>query len=438
MVSINPNHYFSPGRALGGASDLFVGREPQFADALRLLARNGTSIAIFGQRGIGKTSFGWQLKGILQAGSIKKGPHPDSEILKPLALAASETLWIQCRKGMRDVTGVLLALLQPAVGKDKTLQSVKRDSLLTPTEVTEIKRVVELNLGVGKFGSQVTKSAKDRPSSTEEQRAIELSSNESQAWDLFYQTIKKLADRIEREVIVFVDEFDGLPQRLGMGHLIKECKDARFVVVGIAESSQEILEDSPSGQRWVRDLPILPFSEEEVDAVFANAEAISARKSPQCTLHFDSEYKDLVFEGTGGHPDLVHEYGYETLEYARDKSSGSKLVLNKALFDEVDNRIYNQDSNQPHIQRIREAVRDVARRERILHALCKFPHGWVEELELADALSKGARKQFGPNLDALKAAGIIEKDASGDRVRFTFPRDRQVILNLIRNNVTLT
>ena len=414
-----------------------MGRESQFGDALRILAREGSSLAIFGQRGIGKTSFGWQLKEILQAGSIKKGPHPDSEILKPLALRAYETLWIQCRKGMRDVTGVLLALLQPAVGKDKTLQSIKRDSLLTPTEVTEIKRIAALNLGVGKFSSQVTKSRKDRPSSTEEQRAIDLSPDEGKAWDLFYQTMKRLADRIEREVVVFVDEFDQLPQRVGMGHLIKECNDARFVVVGIAESSQEILEDHPSAQRKLRDLAIPPFSKEEVDAVFANAEAIGARKLPKCTLHFDSEYKDLVFEGTGGHPDLVHEYGYETLEYARDKSSGPKLVLNKALFDEVDNRIYSPESNQPHIQRLREAVRDEARRERILRALCKFPHGWVEELELADALSKGARKQFGPNLEALEAAGIIEKDPSGDHVRFAFPRDRQVILNLIRNNVTL-
>lgn len=437
MISINPNDYFSPGRALSGASDLFVGRESQFSDALRQLSREGSSLAIFGRRGVGKTSFGWQLKEILQAGSIKRGPHPHSEILSPLALRAYETLWVQCRRDMRNVTGVLLSLLQPPVGKDKTLQSIKGDPLLTPNEATEIKRIFEVNLGFGKF-DPLTVSPKKRPSSTEERHTIELSPDESKAWQLFYQVVGRLADQIEREVVVFVDEFDGLPQRTGMGHLIKECNDVRFVVVGIAESSQEILEDQPSAQRRLRDLPIPPFSKEEVNAVFANAEAISARRSPKCTLHFDSEYKDLVFDATGGHPDLVHEYGYETLEYARDRSSGPRLILNKALFNEVDNRIYSPESNQPHIQRLREAVHDEARRERILRALCKFPHGWMGEVELADVLPMSTRKRFGPNIDALETVGIIEKDATGDNVRFRFPRDRQVLLSLIRNNVRLT
>lgn len=439
MASINPNDYFSPGRALTGASDLFVGRELQLADALRFLDRGGSSLTVLGQCGIGKTSFEWQLKEILQAGSTKGRPHRASEILWPHALKACETLWIQCRKDMRDVTGVLLALLQPpAVGGDKTLPSIKHDPLLTPQEVTEVIRKIELNLGFAKIGTVVKKSPKQKPSTAGEQRAIELSPDESKAWQLFYQAIRRLTDQIEREVIVFVDAFDSLPQRGGMGRLINECNDARFVVVGIAESSKEILEDHGSVHRRLRDLEIPPLSEAEVYAVFTNAEAISAERCPECALRFDSEYTKLILDATGGYPDLVHEYGYAALEYARDRSSGPGLILDQTLFSEVASRIYTQKTNKPDVQRIREAVQHEPGREAVLCALCRFPHGWVDEEALRYELPIAERRKFGPDIEALETAGMIEKDAPGEHARFKIPRDRQIILNLVRNNIRLT
>lgn len=136
-VAIDLNTLFIPSRAIrSGDLPFFSGRREVLSECLRCLGMAGSHLLIFGERGVGKTSVGWQLLELLASttGNVPISSEPSTSSERQSRIC----IWLECKQDMKDIGGILAALLQesrqlrsfsseiPLVYKDTTFRSFIR------------------------------------------------------------------------------------------------------------------------------------------------------------------------------------------------------------------------------------------------------------------------------------------------------------------------
>jgi hypothetical protein len=397
--------------------EFFTGRQELLSRALDAIAVEGAALVIYGDAGIGKTSLAWQLLEVL------RGNH---QLLDRLSVTTQHPIdkyycvWIQNNPGMVDLDALLLALLMKSAADDSFFSQFP-DAF--DEEIRDkIDRTYELNLAFLK--AQAKFAPGSRESEPAEVQARALAERKTQVHFLFQDVLARIKKFYpELELVVMIDDFDRIPDRAGMGSLIKDTNDARFVVIGTGDNIVEIIADHRSSGRKLEGskIGVPAFGADEINNIFDRAEGVYPG-----LLLFARDYRDLVIENSDGYPWLVQLLGYHSvLPRQKQVTPGNPLVLDARDFDYAADILASPLGDEDRYQELVTAVGDSPNREGILFSLCRAGQGWVTEEDVKGGLQGGAKRYFEHHLEHLEKAKIIKRNR--DRIRFRDPILRSIV-----------
>jgi hypothetical protein len=315
-MDIDPKKLFFPNKAIRQDNkQFFAGRRDLLRDACLRVGRDDFSALIYGDRGVGKTSFGWQLLELL---SGDRTLAQSGDLNLPANLSECKCVWLQCQDYMQNIEGVLLSLLKDSLREHSFSQEFPK--VYENAEVKDkIERKYQLNLGF--VSTEFLFKGGDKPDKSERANVQDLFRDFIDACKHFYP---------DHSIIIFLDEFDSLPDRSGVGQLIKATDDARFVIIGIADNVDEIIEDHQSAARKLADskFRIPRFKAEEINFVFDKAEEVTNHK-----IIFDQKFREEVKFRAYGYPFLVQRFGFFATQLILDSGQAVNYPLRIGITD---------------------------------------------------------------------------------------------------------
>jgi hypothetical protein len=298
---IDPNELFFPNKAIRQENkQFFAGRGDLLSDACLRVGKNDFSAVIYGDRGVGKTSFAWQLLERI-SGDLTLAEN------EGLNLHNCKCIWLQCREDMQNIEGVLLSLLKDSTKNftfSKEFPTIFNDGEFR----NKLQRRHEIDFSTLSLRDIYTQKFSIR--------------------ELFHDVIEacKPSDGTDQSIIIFLDEFDSLPDRSNFGKLIKATDDARFVIIGIADSVDEIIKDHLSAGRKLAGstFRIPRFNDQEINFVFDKAEQVANHQ-----IVFEPEFREQVIFRSYGYPYLVQQFGFYSTETAfkSDRATDNLLQI---------------------------------------------------------------------------------------------------------------
>jgi ABC-type dipeptide/oligopeptide/nickel transport system ATPase subunit len=209
------NHAFQPGRAIRQEyKDLFVGRGEEIIKAVIALHTDGSAIAILGERGIGKTSLGWQIKDIL-SGNDELLRRNNLEI--PIELRHRNCVWIECVKQFQNVEGLIIQLLLQSEYDNSSNFNITAKFKETVRERKATKRLKEI-IGDELIEDFIQSTSVNNQSDTSEFSKTEnillnLAGDKKRCLHLLFgEMIEAITDgNPQQKLIIFIDELDRLP-----------------------------------------------------------------------------------------------------------------------------------------------------------------------------------------------------------------------------------
>lgn len=269
------------------------------------MSEDGFSAVVFGDRGVGKTSFGWQL-------------------MHKLEQTGCKCIWFQCQNKL-NLDDVLSSILRESL--DNYSFKSHFPELYENSQVGDaIQRKYGLNFGI------ISAELMFKKDESKPHLARNLEDLNLLIGDLFKDVLKACQTlRPSDDIVIFLDEFDSLSDRSGIGQMIKGVDNAKFVIIGIADDINEIVADHPSAERKLANskFRIPQFEYPEVLSLFTFAE-----EAAQGQVIFDSEFRDGVYSKSDGYPYLIQQFGYFAMQAAQDANpSARKLVVSVDYLD---------------------------------------------------------------------------------------------------------
>ncbi|MEM1181559.1 MAG: hypothetical protein AAGM22_24660, partial [Acidobacteriota bacterium] len=379
---IDVNYFFSPSSSLRkDNSRHFVGRSAEFKNAIDGLAVRGSTLFVHADRGLGKTSFAWQMADAIKRQNLRGTPF--GKQMPTFRLPKLKPLWLQCRSDMHDMYSVLAALLVPGVSFDSTIRDGFPELFTGKTEIESIERTSKLSGGFFDVQTKVKKTLQSADAAPAEIRELQ-----SIAKQLFLEKVaeaRKLSG--DKDLLIILDEFDQLEDKTGFGSLVKECSDARFAFVGITEDVSGVIEDHFSVGRkgFGAEVELGRLEVRDVSDLFEEASTIGEEQN--ISLRFSQEFVQQVNEFADGTPSLVQYIGLETIRHL-DESGGwkSPRVANSAIFHIVLKKLFGPKRQRAIYKNLQNLVRGNANRLAILQILSLASNPWVDESDLIEEL----------------------------------------------------
>ena len=250
---------FTPGAPIN-ERDLFSGRIPQVRSIIQAISQRGYHAVLFGERGVGKTSLSNVLAGFLS--DVEK-----SYLLPRVNCDSMDTFSSLWRKALQDI---VISKKRQGIGFNaqeiETAESVIAD---LPEQVTpdDVRRVLsELSKGV--------------------------------------------------VLVVVFDEFDRIQDRtvtVAMADTIKTLSDysvsATILLIGVADSIDELIEEHQSIERAIVQVPMPRMSPQETKQIVLNGLA-------RLSMEIDSDSLDEIASLSQGLPYITHLLALQSVRAA--------------------------------------------------------------------------------------------------------------------------
>lgn len=427
--SLVPDDLFAPKVALSGANTrLFAGRSSDVRAVAEALMVPGAAGVIYGDRGVGKSSFAWQLFSLFQKEFNLSKRYQFDDYKKAICL------WVQAGERFSNIEDILLELLdEPKDWKDITLRSAFPD-VFDSSIIENIEATLKLNFGLAQLGIGPSSSKKSREKvlGALDEALREKSIN---PLNLFLKILNRAKKQISpTDVFIFIDEFDRLDDKSGISELIKNCGNAKFIVVGIADTVDDLVAGHKSIERKLSGtaIEVPPLRSDEIAEIFRIAERIVDHHDAYKSLNFSEEFVSRAVQDSGGFPAIAQHIGYQALAKCDllGRAAREDVVAADFEYDVACKSILDPTSRSgpPALnQRLRGVLKGSQRKSRILEALSEHSGGWVSIEDLTARIEGNYVLNLFNNLDELKDREIIQINADRQAIKFETPLTRFII-----------
>ena len=341
-------------------SNRFVGRTTLIRSCMQALNSPTSLIAIYGKRGVGKSSLLRQVQQMaLGDYTLAKNAGLGHEV--PQRPRTYLTVFYTCDSMISSGEALLSRLINDQNDEDGLLRLVPDDG----KEVIEFTRTKEVSAGAdlkvvnwGAKGVESTKYAKVVPNDTVQTFRNFLSS-------IVQHQVKS---RMKRDgLLILLDEFDVLVNKNGLGSLIKSLssKDVKFGICGIGQDLTDVIEDHASVERLLEQgaIHVKPMPEPEAMAVLDKAEELY-----EGTLKFDQTVKRNIVEVSHGYPYFVQMIGKSCVTKA---SQSNRAFVNDEIYQSVMNDIRSGVAFPTLESAYQRAIGTSENRQMLLHLMAE-------------------------------------------------------------------
>ncbi len=353
---------------LGFTSDVirdpsrFVGRSDLIRDCLKSLNAPTGLIAIYGKRGVGKSSLLRQLQQIaLGDYTLPKRAGLKGEI--PTRPRRFLTVYYSCDSLISGGAGLLSRLCNDQNDEDGFLRLLPDDG----KELVEFTRAGEDSAGVDlkiiHFQTKVGNT---------EKYARTVPGDIVQTFRNYVDAIVKqqVKNRMGRDgLLILLDEFDVIKDKSGIGSLIKSLTspELKFAICGIGQDLTDLVSDHASVERLLEEgaIHVLPMDTLESEQIFHTAESLF-----KGAVTFDQETVEEMAGLAQGYPYFAQLLGKECVSQANRAGVThiGRAILDQVLLDIRSGRAF--PTLESSYQR---AIGNSPDREVILHLLAGQP-----------------------------------------------------------------
>ena len=286
----------------------FAGREDILKDVFDDLTLRGFGTVLYGERGVGKTSLGWQIFAGLSGDRSLFNERGIS--ISPNAKTTFKCVWLTCTNFIQTISDLTLALLTEV--DSHSLSSVYPGFFDNRAEIARVSHSHRWQLE----GRQVREDPQRDLGGGPQPSNVELAA---------FLTLKELLARARgneangAELVIFLDEFDQVQENTRVGVLIKALNNVRFVVLGVSSNRESLIGQHPSIGRKISSYEVPLFRQENVEWFFDSIERASEGR-----LKFDAQFRMLIGERSSGFPWLVQQLGYYSAANALGKGTRSQ------------------------------------------------------------------------------------------------------------------
>lgn len=315
------NQAFTPAQEIIDP-ERFLGRYEEIKKCILSLSAPGSFIAIYGLRGLGKSSMAHQVKNIATGDHILAKRLGLSHYLPKKDFNYIVKL-VQCDEFCSDITLLLKRII---FGDDKN-SSLFSHTKLEGRTLEKMKEKVSASIQ-GSIKAMFAKIRAKGGLSVEKTYTVKETDDLIQSFKQILGTIRN--DNQNRTgILILLDEFDIIKHKEGFASIIKTCSSdfVKFGIVGIGENISELLDNHSSVGRQIDEVNIQVMSTEDLRKIIDNAE-----EKLKNQMIFESEIKLKLCNDAEGFAYFVHLLGKCCLMYAFEQG---KATVNGYIYDKI-------------------------------------------------------------------------------------------------------
>jgi hypothetical protein len=331
----------------------FAGRVQQVRQLADSLQQAGSFPLIYGDSGLGKTSLAVQAQQIAMGDTRLLGNIGSLDLALPDDRTFL-TLFVTCSDSVHDVEALLQLMINAA---EDVVPATDDPSAASQLVDRTTSRKVTLKL----FEAEIVR--KYSPI------ALRSSFQSLSLRERLQRLVRLLNQTYASPVLIVVDELDRMPSKVGLGSLVRllSNEDLKFLVVGIAEDTIDLISDHSSVERIVTPIAVPRMSRPELaEAVDL---AVKALHEAGSSLRFDEPARKRLVEISGGFPWFIHVIGQASVMLAVERG------LQQVGVDQVNRAVRELVSNEYarlFRDRYGRAVRESSKREITLKVLAHW------------------------------------------------------------------
>lgn len=291
----------------------FVGRTELIKDCISALNAVTGLVAVFGKRGVGKSSLLRQIQQMAlgdytlarQAGLVHGIPKRPRKYV---------TAYYSCDSFIKNGIDLLTRLCSDQNEEDGLLRLVPNDG----KEIVEFQRTKELSGGAdlkvvnwGAKGIESSKYAKTVPNDV------------VQTFRNYVDSIitHQVKHRMKRDaLLIILDEVDVITDKSGLGSLIKSLTgpELKFAVCGVGGDLTDLIEDHGSVERLIEQgvLKVIPMPLSESEGIVHRAEELF-----EGAIRFEPAVTEAIAQMGQGYPYFVQLLGKQCVTVANEYST---------------------------------------------------------------------------------------------------------------------
>jgi len=303
--------------------ELFVGRNDKLKYGLVNINKSGAIVGVFGERGIGKSSYVWQLLNLLS------GNKDVASIFNIDIDGEKEKIcfYIECTKRVKNLEDLLLEFIfrkhnEKATYSHISLNKIFRN-LIQSINNTGIKTQLEYDLNYA------------------EAKIKDNEKNEIDAIRLFLDLTDFLTKTLQKDLVFAIDEVEVVEDFTGIGDFLKKeqrNKDflepkVKYIFSGLPKAIEKLREDNDSAVRKIIPIPLDRLNKSDIFELFRNA----VRTITNIYIDFTDQFIEKCFDFSDGYPPLVQSFG----EYVIDSFNLGYINMEESIINYIDENIFS-------------------------------------------------------------------------------------------------
>ncbi len=340
----------------------FVGRIDLIRACMQSLNSPNSLIAIYGKRGVGKSSLLRQVQQ-MALGDYTLATNAGLHHEIPKSPRKYLTVFYTCDSIIESGEALISRLCNDQNNEDGLLRLVPHDG----KDIVEFTRAKEVSAGAdlkvvnwGTKGVETSKYAR-----VVEEDIIQTFRN-------FISSIvqHQVKGRMKRDgLLILLDEFDVLANKEGLGSLIKSLssKDIKFGVCGIGQDLTDLIEDHASVERLLEQgaIHVKTMPETEALSVLTKAEELFGGN-----LAIEDDVKKEIVSASQGYPYFIQMIGKSCVNKA---SQLGVSQINNGVYNRVLNDIQSGVAFPTLESAYQRAIGKTENRQMLLHLLAEQP-----------------------------------------------------------------